>query len=186
MTFGELKAQVEDVLGRSDIPTVAYTLMMDEAVKKLRLRGIEVTVTLVSPYTLPTGFINAVWVKSAGVALNSTETFPNYTATGTPTMFRMTPLALVVFPTSTADLELRYVAAPAALSAPGDTNEVLDRYPAVALYGSLWHFSRLTRDDAAAAAYGPAFEGAMKDAREHNGRVAYAGGQIVVMPGRTP
>ena len=186
MNYGELKAQVEDVLGRSDVPMAAYTLMMDDATKRLRLRGLEVTVTLASPYTLPTDFINAVWVKYNNVALTSTETFPDYSIAGTPTMYRMTPLALTVWPTGTASLELRYAAKPADLSGAADTNEVLNRYPAVALYGSLFHFARLTRDDASAAAFGPAYQTAMSDAVMHNGRVAYSGGQIAIMPRATP
>jgi len=186
MNFGELRTAVEDVLGRSDIPAIAYALMMEDAFRELRPRSAEVTVTLASPYTLPDDFSTAVWVKYSDAALTSTEVFPDYASSGTPIMFRVSEGALQVWPHGTSDLELRYVAAPADLSNPADTNVILTLYPSVAIYGSLLQFARLTRDESAAAAYGPAYGEALSKAIRHEGKLAYSGGQIGIQPRVSP
>jgi hypothetical protein len=182
MNFGELKTAVEDVLGRSDIPTIAYALMMEDAFRELRPRSAEVTVTLTSPYTLPVNFSTAVWVKYNDIALQSTEVFPDEQYSGTPIMFRVSEGKLAVWPDTTSDLDLRYLAAPDDLVNPADTNVILTLYPTVAVYGSLLQFARLTRDESAAAAYGPAYGEALSKAIRHEGKLAYSGGQIGIQP----
>jgi hypothetical protein len=186
MNLGELKAQVEDVLGRSDIPLACYTLMMDDAVKRLRLHGLELAVTLSSPYTLPSDFLSAVSVKINDIALTTTEVFPDWVGSGSPTMFRVSGSVLQFWPANTGPVALRYDTAPAALSNSGDSNAILDRFPAVALYGSLWQYSRLTRDEAAGAAYGPAYEEAIAAAIRHEALHSYSGGQIAIQPRASP
>jgi hypothetical protein len=186
MNFGELKSAVEDVLGRSDIPTIAYALMMEDAFRELRPRGAETTVTLVSPYTLPDDFSTAIWVKYNDIALQSTEVFPDEQYSGTPIMFRVSEGALAVWPDTTSDLEVRYLAKPDDMVNPADSNVILTLYPSVAVYGSLLQFARLTRDEIAAAAYGPAYGDALSKAARHEGKLAYSGGQIGIQPRHHP
>jgi hypothetical protein len=180
MNFGELKSAVEDVLGRSDIPTIAYTLMMDSAVKELRPLDLEATATLTAPYTLPTDFADAVWVKDGDCALQVTETFPDYASSGSPVMYRMTATGLETWPAYEGDLTLRYHANPAALVNPADTNAILNRYPAVALYGALLQYAKLVRDADAGQAYTPAYGEAITAAKLDEGRRRYSGGRFAI------
>ena len=168
MTFGELKAYVTDVLGRSDIPTAAYAAAQDDWNRKLHLQDDQVSVTLSSPYTLPANFVSFVEVNSA-----DGSTLEGYRVTGN---------AMEMFPETTEDIEVIYIANGANLVNAGDTNSVLTKYAQVAIYGTLYHTCVMLRDSEGMAAFGQVYATAIGDALKADQKARFYGSPMIPTP----
>lgn len=156
-TYADMVDIAEGALGR-DVASGAITLLTSDLNKRLRVREM-LKETTQSTAILPSGFLEGEIVKLAGRIIQPASVRSNQ-----PNTYAVKNGKFVFSQDETApDLFLRYYAKLAVLEGT-DTNAVLAKYPDVYLYGLLFHHSRLVRDEAGAAAWGPAFEQAIADA----------------------
>ena len=156
-TYSDLLEIAESSLGRG-VANGAITLLTSDLNKRLRVREM-LKETEQSTAILPRDFLEGEIVKLAGRIIQPASIRSNQ-----PNTYAVKNSKFVFSPEETApDLFLRYYAKLAVLDG-FDTNAVLGKYPDVYLYGLLFHHSRLVRDEAGAAAWGPAFEQAVADA----------------------
>lgn len=167
MDFASLTAAATEALGRS--PLLGAMDMLTADLNRLRLRPMLVEVTQ-STNDLPADFLEAELVTVAGRIYTPATEFNQI-----PGTYSVQKGAFVFNPVETApDLHLRYYAKLAPLTV--GTNDVLEAYPDLYLYGLLWHHARLVRDESGAVAWGSAWV----DARDSAVRDDVASRQGVV------
>lgn len=147
-TFGTLKSEILALIGRAPADFV-YQIVTQEINRDLRLLEMQSTSTKAeaASITLPTDFIEMEAVyrdKDPRTILAPTTVdmiHRDYETTGTPTHYAIADGVMLLNKPGSAsnNLELRYYAELALLSANDDTNEVLTEYPGIYLYGALFH-----------------------------------------------
>jgi len=175
-TFATLKSEILALIGRAPIDA-AYTMVTanintgwrDPATGQVvfvRTLDMETKATLTSAasYVLPAAYLEMIDVYIASTprrhltptsvaAINdvyaSSGYAEQYAIEGTGANGTM-----IFDKAETADVLIRYYTEATALSADGDTNQILTKFPGIYLYGSLYHHSRLIRDQQAAADWG--------------------------------
>lgn len=171
MTYAELQAAILALIGRAPA-TICYQLATSDINAALRIREMEATTTLTgaASITLPSDFLSVVDVyldtdprralrPTTAQAINRA-----YGTSGIPAEYALVDGAMLLNPApdGSYDVQLRYNAALADLSAGTDTNAILAKFPGVYVYGVLSHHSALLRDVEAATVYRAEFMKAMK------------------------
>lgn len=188
-TFGTLKSELLALLGRAPIDAT-YQMVTTDINRDLRIVEMEATGALTSTaYALPAGFLEMIDAYTAGTPRNklvptTADTINDIYDSGgtTATHYAVTDSGLVLNNADTSDVLIRYYTAVTALSADGDTNVVLTKYPGVYLYGSLYHHSRLVRAAEAAAEYQADYAREMTLAGAAATRARMRGGTPIVNP----
>lgn len=148
MDFATLTTMATEALGRT--PLSGAMVMLTADLNRLRLRPMLVEVTQTTN-DLPADFLEAELVQVAGITYTPATEFNQDHRT-----YSIQKGAFIFDPVETApDLSLRYYAKLEPLTV--GTNDVLDAYPDLYLYGLLWHHSRLVRDESGASAWGAAW-----------------------------
>lgn len=172
MNFGTLKSRILGIIGRAP-SEVCYELVTADINQQMRLMVMQssTTLTAAASITLPTDFLGAVdayldtdprtplRATTAG-ALNRTSQ-----SSGTTREYAIVDGAMLINPVGSDDIELRYYASLADLSADADVNNVLTTYPSIYVYGVLAHHAALIRDTEAVATWFAAYEKAKGQAR---------------------
>lgn len=160
--FTTLSSAAEEAAGRAMI-TGAITLATAEINRLLRVREMLVEVTQATA-TLPSDFLEAETVKVADVVYSPSRE----SAQARSGVYMVHDGTLKFTPEETApDLFLRYYGKLDVLSGT-NTNDVLDTYPEIYLYGLLAHHAQLVRDDAGVSYWRPLFIDAIGDANRHS------------------
>lgn len=195
MNFGALKTRVTSLLGRAPAD-VCYELVTADINQEMRLRVMEATATLTeaASVALPADFLEVVSIyrdtdPRTSLRPASPQAFQRmHQASGIPSVFSVVDGALLLSPTPNGaeDLQLRYYARLSDLVAGSDTNDVLDRYPALYVYGVLAHHAALIRDEKALAIHFAAYEKAKQQARADDARTRYGGAPVVPIARTAP
>lgn len=154
----DLFATAQSILGRS-VVAGAMDMLTADLNMRLRVRQMETSATLAVGDPIPADFVEALRVD-----LDDTTLLPATEGNLADGAFCVVGDELLTT-ASTGALTLRYVARLATL-ASGETNAVLDAYPALYLYGLLRHHSALVRDDAGRQHWDALFEGALAEANK--------------------
>lgn len=186
MDFASLKARILALIGRAP-NDVVYELVTADINNGLRIKEMESTTTLVegAEVTLPADFLAVVDVyRDTNPRVPLQPTTPQalnraHNPSGTPTQYAIVDGKLILNPApdGTENIKLRYYAKLADLSADGDTNDVLAKFPALYVYGALAHHAALIRDTAAAAVYEAQYQKAASIAKASN-RDRYSGAPL--------
>jgi len=160
MDFGTLKARCREILGR-DVMPMAFDLAVSDLNDKLRIRGMEKTVTIASAggtIALPSDLMRIIAIKSvAGGRLNpiSYETLALCKSSGSPTAYVVgNGLAeLNPAPDDGHEVKVVYYSEIAPLVNDGDTNAALTGALNAYVYTVLSQHSRLIRNFAAQQSY---------------------------------
>lgn len=199
MDFGTLKSRILGIIGRAP-NDLCYELTTADINQRLRLSVMEATTTLVeaASVTLPDDFASVLSVyrdTDPRVALSAATPHTidrTHVTSGTPTAFAIVDdagtkkMILNPAPNGSENLELRYFAKLADLSADSDTNDILANYPSVYVYGVLAHHSALIRDMQAANGYAAAFTDALAAARASDVKDRHSGSTIKPRVNSTP
>lgn len=175
MDFATLKARIAAIIGRAPAD-VCYELVTADVNQELRLRVMESTATLTEAATcaLPSDFLDMVSLYRDTDPRHTLKPLPpqamqrTYHGSGVPQFYSITDgaMALSPAPNGAESLVMRYLAAVPDLSADGDTNDVLTKYPSIYVYGVLSHHALLIRDMEALAGWAAAYEKAKAQARK--------------------
>lgn len=158
MTYSSLKADIATWLNRSDLTAIIpslVTLAHAEIDSELRgsIREDDRVLTLTSGTAdLPTDFRRLLNVSIEGmplIPLDRQGLDGRSPITGQPRYYRILQGAIEVYPTPAADTEITiiYERTIPVLELDDDTNEVLDRFPALYLYGALKHSAPFLLED---------------------------------------
>lgn len=156
--YDTLISTATGILGRAPI-VGAMTLATMDINRRLRVR--EMLVEQTGTNALPEDMLQPETVEVNGDTYSPVSTarqLRNYT-------FAVLNGQITTKPEANEDIFLRYYARQDVLT-EGDASALLTAYPEIFLYGLLWHHSRLVRDEAGAAAWGPAFTDAIDDANQ--------------------
>jgi hypothetical protein len=192
MNFGELQANVQSAMGRSDVPSFVYMLTTaglnsDPDLRLLEMQR-EVPLTAAAEsVTLPADFLSAesVYLNNGGVRtrlIPETESAQavRHDPSGTPYFYAVHngELTLMPVPDGTYTITLRYYARLADLVAPTDTNAVLDAYPQLYLYQALIHAALWAQDDEGSARYSSAYSSSKALVMKNDIKRRFAGPMI--------
>ncbi|MGL4310950.1 MAG: phage adaptor protein, partial [Paracoccaceae bacterium] len=102
-------------------------------------------------------------------------------SSGTPTEYAIVDGKLILNPSpdGSENIKLRYFAKLADLSADGDENDILTKYPGIYIYGALTHHANLIRDTNAAATWGQVYRSEMNRARGMDQSDRHSGAPLV-------
>lgn len=189
MDFGTLKTRIEALIGRAPAD-VCYELTTADINQEMRLRVMEATTTIAEAETisLPSDFLELVSVyRDVDPRTTLRVTTPQnlhkgHQTSGTPGQYAIED-GLIRFspaPSASENVVIRYYAKLADLSADSDTNDVLDKYPSIYVYGVLAHHAALIRDNEAAATWYAAYEKAKKQARNDDRAYRYGGDTLSI------
>lgn len=148
-TYADLQTQVANWLHRSDLTTYIpdfITLFEAAAARKLRVRPMELTTTLIpasGSVALPTDYLGwrrLTWTGSTRVELQYVhpsilQAYYSDTPSGTPAMFTIEGGNILIRPEDTTALEFVYYAKNGALSST--LNWLYTNHPDIYLFGSL-------------------------------------------------
>lgn len=175
MDFATLKSRIAAIIGRAPAD-VCYELVTADVNQELRLRVMESTATLTEAATvaLPSDFLDMVSLYRDTDPRHTLKPLPpqalqrTFRSSGIPEFYSITDgvLTLSPAPSGSEDLVMRYLASASDLSADGDTNAVLAKYPSIYVYGALSHHALLIRDMEALAGWAAAYEKAKAQARK--------------------
>lgn len=186
MTFAQLKSDVQEWMGRTDIPSSVYTLANADVNRDVRTLNMESTTTLSASTeftNLPSDYAQVV---TAYVDDDSRDPLRNMTAhganirrgdTGEPWGYAIVKdqIKLIPTPDGTYSIYLRYIASMADLSADSDTNVVLTEYPDVYLYAALRHAAVWAQDMELASSYQVAYSNAVEGINRNERRKKTSG-----------
>lgn len=157
MNFSSLKSRILALIGRAPNDLV-YELVTADINTELSLIQMEATTTLTEGATvsLPLSFKRVVSLyrdadpryalSPAGAAQIERE----YQSSGDPTRYAVVDGSLLLDrPGAGNSLSLRYISELSDLSADGDENDVLTKYPSIYVYGALAHHGAITGDSRA-------------------------------------
>lgn len=194
MNFAALKSRILALIGRAP-NDVVYELVTADINNGLRLKEMETEVTLTeaAEITLPADFLAVVGVyrdTDPRVPLQPTDLqalHRSFMPSGTPTQYAIVDGKLILNPSpdGSEDIVLRYFARLADLSADGDTNDILTKFPGIYVYGALAHHSALIRDTAAAAVYEAQYQKSARAAKATDAD-RYSGAPLVPTVRVTP
>lgn len=192
MDFATLKSRILAVIGRAPAD-ICYELATADINRDLRLRTMESTDTEAeaASITLATDFLEMIDVyrdSTPRTILRPTSTHALnadfQASTGVPSEYAISAgtMLLSPSPSGTTNIKMRYYAKLSDLSADGDTNTVLTRFPDVYLYGTLSHHAVLVRDEKAALLWTAKYQEAVKKANTSDARSRFAGELKVAVP----
>lgn len=175
MDYAGLQTAINSTFGgRTDIPEHIYEIALSEINRDVRTLDMQGTTTLTASteeVSLPSDFLEVVaaYIDSGGYRNRLEPRTPdalNYRRddTGRPGFYAVVDGALKLLPApdGSYDIELRYYQRNSALSADGDTNDVLSQYPELYLYCVAKHAATWMQD----AELITAFAGTYMDAYE--------------------
>lgn len=185
MNFGQLKSRLLALIGRAP-NDLCYELVTADINQRLRVREMEAQATIAASATvaLPADFIQVQSIYLDGNP--PTTLYPivpgakaviTQGASGLPVFYEVIDgsLRLEPVPNGTNNLILRYYAKVPDLVLDGDTTRVLNKFPAVYVYGTLAHHAALIRDEKAVAIHYAAFEKAVMQANAEDRRAKVSG-----------
>ena len=184
MDFSTLKTRIADIIGRAP-SDICYELVTADINQELRLRGMEKDATLTDTTALPDDFLGMVSAyldtdpRCALQPMTQQQAQRNYT-TGTPTHYAIENGNLVLVPSGTGTVKIRYYAKLADLAIGADTNDILTNFPSVYVYGVLTHHALLIRNAEGAQSWGFAYQEAKAQARKDTAK--YRGGAGPMSP----
>lgn len=189
MNYGELKERLLETLGRPAMP-LAYTLANESLDRRLRIRAMENTATVIAAggvLPLPDDFIEPKSLKDASgcfYAPTSHEAFASLVGRGGPPKFVLgeSDMALTVTPADGAEFSLVYFGKLAVLSADGDTNAALTAAPEAFVYSVLSHHAKLIRDGGALQFWQGEAQAAIMDANKADKSSRFSGGALTIEP----
>ncbi len=199
MNFGTLKSRILAIIGRAPAD-VCYELVTADINQELRLAVMEKTTTLVeaASVTLPADFLEVVSIyRDVNPRTTLEPMTPQsmqrlHTTSGTPANYSIVDdagtkkLLLTPEPSGSENIELRYFASFADLSADGDENDILTTYPSVYVYGALTHHALLTQDMEKAQGWGLVYEKAKKQAKTDDIKNRLGGAPLRPVVASTP
>lgn len=185
-TYSDLQTAVASFLHRTDLTSeIPDFIALAEADLKVRAKlsqwDTEATVSLTSGTgPLPSDFRQAISVNYSTqeytLGYLPPEMFDNvYEANGAgePEFFTIRGDDLVVTPTATGSVTLRYTATFTALSNSATTNSLLTLFPDAYLYGTLMHANSWLQDDASMNKYAALFEACITRIRKYMNEYKY-------------
>ena len=188
-TFDNLVKEIKSFSHREDtdikIPTfiaLAEQEMYSNPVEVLKIRGQEALVTLTTSgefLALPDDFQSARSMRLVSdvtntISFKAPEQMKRRNGTGLPEFFTVTSqIEFNRTPDTDYDVELQYYALAATLTEANQTNNVLDQYPSIYLYGALKHLFVFADDDQMATKYDSLFINAIKGANKKDKQGRY-------------
>jgi len=202
-TFNDLKLEIIDFSHRDDIDQKVDTFielaeqeMFANPDEVLRVRGQETrleTVTAGQFLSLPADFQS---MRSVKLVTGSGDCELKFRApaqirlqpdTGQPSFFTVTDrIEFERVPDSNYDIVLQYFAIPAPLTTANQTNEILDNFPGIYLYGALKQVFLWAVDTEEAPKYHTLFIAAIKGANKKDKQGRYGPAPAMTPPGATP
>lgn len=174
MNFGSLKTRIQNIIGRAP-NDVCYEMVTADINQQLRLRVMETetTVSEAATVALPSDFLDMVSIyrdtspRTILKRVTPQGVHRRHEASGTPFRYGIEDgqIRLTPAPNGSENLVIRYYAALSDLSADTDENDVLTKYPAIYVYGSLAHHAALIRDQSNAQLWYAAYDKAKAQAR---------------------
>ena len=189
MNFGELKADLLEVIGRAPAD-ICYTLTTADINQRLRVGEMEVTATI--PRINGTVFVPGDLLSIRSIK-NSDDcplepatlaTFERFRGEGRSRFYAIDRTAFV-FNVVPEHVTVTYYAELLELVDDDDTNNVLETFPSIYVYGVLAHHNALIQSDKAATYY-LAFEKAMQQAVAADVKKKTAGLPHTPRTGATP
>jgi hypothetical protein len=188
MNFGELKTKLLAYSHRADLSgEAAGFVSLAEGLIRRELRAYETSATLTDSdrvadglYALPATVdeVRTIYSSDQGVSYSLEQvsaTQLRELAGSAPVMWFTTRGSQIEFrgvPGTGATLEVLYLGHPAALSADGDTNDLLTDHPALYLYGALFFLYQYTQDLELAQAALDTFSDTIEKLNQLHGRKA--------------
>jgi|TARA_R110000751_G_scaffold68024_1_gene138524 hypothetical protein len=200
-TYLELKTAIQNWSKRSDTLSVIddfIDLAESDIAVNLKVRSMEGTATGSTGTTdrylaLPTGFLSMrkfrIYTGGASfeIEYRAPESMNIQTAAGRPRFFTVTnQVEFDRVPDSAYSYEMAHFKSLTALSSSNTTNDILTRFPAIYLYGSLFHFAQWAHDDAMIQKYSLLFDEAMKRANKLDRRGRHGPAPAMHIEGSTP
>lgn len=198
-TYAELKSTIGEYVKRSDTGAVIDTfidLAEADMWQNLEIRDMEAraTASITTRYlALPDGFQKMRKLKITSgsnqydLRQQPPESMNVLNSSGIPTDFTVTSqLEFNKTPSGTLTCEMQYFRSLTALSSSNTSNAVLTRFPAIYLYGSLFHYAQWAQDDDLLTKYGPLFKGAIESANKADKRGRYGPAPQMRTEGSTP
>lgn len=202
-TFDNLKLEIVDFSHRSDIDLKVDTFielaeqeMFANPDEILRVRGQETrleTVTAGQFLSLPSDFQSMRSVKlvtgngDTELCFRAPAQIKLQPGTGQPSFFTVTDrIEFERVPDDNYDIVLQYFAIPAPLTTANQTNEILDNFPGIYLYGALKQVFLWAVDDAEGAKYHALFIAAIRGANKKDKQGRYGPAPAMTVPGPTP
>jgi hypothetical protein len=202
-TYANLKQSVINWSHRDDLDLliddfieIAETEMFANEVETLNIRAME-TQSVISLSTntnaLPSGYLS---LRSARLQVSngngtlifkSPESLNRLSGTGRPKYYTIhNQIEVDVSPDQTYNLELNYIKKPDALTSSNVTNEILDNYPNIYLYGCLWAAFTYADDEAQAQKYYSRFISNIKGANMSSDQGQFGALPSIRIDGATP
>lgn len=199
MDFAGLQNNVQNAMGRTDVPDYIYELVTAELNRDLRMLDMQTTVELTasSEYTnLPADFleVESLYLDSdrrialqlhTADAINSRRRDPGRPwgyAIVNDAVAGVAQIKLIPTPDGEHDLVMRYFQKLPDLSGAVTTNVALDRYPNLYVYGSLQQAALWAQDGEMQQRYGGFYRDALS-AAQMSERNRDAGGPLSLRPG---
>lgn len=196
-TFLELKTDVNEIASRT-VPDYTYKALTAELNARLRVVEMEATTdisTVVSTekYNLPSNYLETInlFAFGGGISTRIPIMLTNEGMTSGSLSLSGVPVEAVIvkdligfnpIPDNVYTIRLRYIASLANLSGDSDTNDVLDGFYNIYLYGALKHWTALTRNMERMQHWSGLFEEAVAQAEAATARARYGVESASVMP----
>lgn len=176
MDFSQLKANVQDAMGRTDVPDYVYTLTTAGINRDCRFLDMQTSTTIdtsSNPADLPSDFQSVIsaYIQASGenyLLSSMTDQTARLEADSRIPRFYAIQDGKMLFapePDGTYTVSLQYIANLADLVDDTDTNDVMSRYPDLYLYQALTHASIWAKDRESEQSYGNAYAAAMRLAK---------------------
>jgi hypothetical protein len=191
MNFGELQANVQSAMGRSDVPSFVYMLTTAglNSDPDLRLLEMQAKTTLTTTsgddsVALPANFVSveSAYINVGGrrsrlVPTTESAQSVRHDPSNQPYTYAVGNGELILMPVPDGEytITLRYYARFADLAAPADTNATLDNYPQLYFYQSLIHAALWAQDDEGSARYSSAYTSVKDLAMKNDLKRRFAG-----------
>lgn len=187
-TFANLKADLAAYANRSDLTAQIplFVLLSEEEIfktnaKPLRVREMETTATVTitgNSGALPSDYLEAKYLR-IGTSKLFYKPSEDWDANGSAGFFTVIGTTLWVPNGTSGNATLVYYAKPAALSADGDTNAVLDGYYSIFLFAGLMNVADYVKKAADVDKYATLLATRLANANANNKTQA---GPLVVRP----
>lgn len=187
MNFGTLKSDVQSAMGRTDIPDYVYTLTTSGLNRDLRVLEMQCVTTLYADgetIDLPSNFleVESAYIDAGGyrnpvLPLSERSQAVHHDSAGRPYYYSIhkDTMTLMPVPDSSYEMELRYYERLEDLSTDADTNDVMDAYPGLYLYGALTHAAVWAKDTESAQVYNSAYITELEKLEKQDIQRRYAG-----------
>lgn len=201
--YSELKSSVINWSHRDDLDLLiddfielTETEMFANSVEALEIQQLETqsTASVSSSTTaLPTSYQQMKSIRlqtsdgKGGLLYKTPEALNRKTGTGRPKYYTIhNQIEFDVTPDQTYTVEYNYVKKPTGLSTSNTTNEVIDNYPNIYLYGCLWQAFTYADDEAQAQKYYQRFIAAIRGANQASENGMFSSTPTIRPDGATP